>query len=67
MAQVKIQIDGMSCMHCAGRVQKALDELDGVSVAKVEVGSAEVTFDESKLTRAQIDAAITASGYKVMA
>jgi Cu+-exporting ATPase len=31
----KIYIEGMSCMHCAGRVDKALSSLDGVT--KVDV------------------------------
>ena len=31
----EIVIDGMSCMHCAAKVEKALASLHGVSDAKV--------------------------------
>ena len=32
-----ILIEGMSCHHCSGRVEKALRELDGVKVESVSV------------------------------
>ncbi|MEJ2323377.1 MAG: cation transporter, partial [Nitrospirota bacterium] len=28
-------IEGMSCMHCVGRVKKFIDELDGVTESDV--------------------------------
>lgn len=65
MAQARIMIDGMSCMHCVGRVKQALDALEGVSEANVEIGSVAVTFDESKVSEADIEAAIEKSGYKI--
>ena len=33
----EIGIDGMSCMHCAAKVEKALASLHGVTDAKVEL------------------------------
>ena len=30
-------IDGMMCMHCAARVTKALDAIDGVKETKIEL------------------------------
>ncbi len=33
----EIGIDGMNCMHCAAKVEKALASLHGVSDAKVEL------------------------------
>ena len=65
MAQVKIMIDGMSCLHCVGRVKSALDALAGVSDSVVQPGSAAITFDESKVSQADLEAAIEKSGYKV--
>jgi copper ion binding protein len=65
MAQAKIMIEGMSCMHCVGRVKQFIDELDGVTESDVQIGSADVTFDESKLSQADIEAAVEKSGYKV--
>ena len=67
MARVTIKIDGMSCMHCVGHVKKALDGLAGVNSAEVSVGSEVVDYDGSKLTRAQIEQAITKAGYKIAA
>jgi len=42
-----IKINGMSCMHCQARVEKALNALEGVQ-AKVDLGKkqAEVTLSE---------------------
>lgn len=65
MAQVKINIDGMSCMHCVGRVKQYIDALGGVKESDVQIGSATVTFDESKVSQADIEAAIVKSGYRV--
>ena len=67
MIEIKIKIEGMSCMHCAGRVKQAIMGLAGVSGANVEVGSASVKFDETKLSRQDIEAAIKKAGYKVAA
>lgn len=67
MTETKIKIEGMSCMHCVGRVKQAILGLAGVSEANVEVGSASVKFDETKLSRQDIETAIKKSGYKVAA
>ncbi len=65
MSTAKISIEGMSCMHCVSRVKQALEGLDGVSDCDVQVGSATVTYDEGRLSRADLEAAITKAGYKV--
>jgi Cu+-exporting ATPase len=41
-----IKIEGMSCSHCTARVKKAIEALDGVSVADVSLDDkqAKVTF-----------------------
>ncbi len=65
MAQVNIEIEGMSCMHCVSRVKQYVDALEGVTESDVHIGSATVTFDESKVSQADIEAAIVKSGYKI--
>ena len=65
MQQATLQIDGMSCGHCVAGVQKALTGLEGVNVKSVSVGSATIQYDESRVSGAQIDAAIDAAGYTV--
>lgn len=65
MSEAIIHIDGMSCQHCVMRVKKAIEELPGVGSASVEIGQANVTFDESKVSRQAIDDAIIKAGYKL--
>jgi copper ion binding protein len=65
MKEETVKISGMSCAHCVTAVKKALEELDGVKGAEVEIGSAKVSFDESRVTRADMEQAIVKSGYKV--
>lgn len=43
-----VKIKGMSCQHCAKAVTKALDEIDGVKDAKVDLAKGEATFEETK-------------------
>jgi len=33
----RILIEGMSCHHCTGRVERALNEIDGVTVESISV------------------------------
>jgi copper ion binding protein len=63
MEHLSIKIDGMSCGHCVARVEKALQKLDGVSVNRVEVGSADVFYDPAKTPFARIREAIDDAGY----
>lgn len=67
MAEVVIRIEGMSCQHCVMRVKKALDSLSGITESNVEIGSAAIKYDESKITRENINSAIEKAGYKVVA
>lgn len=59
-------IEGMMCMHCQGRVEKALNALDGVTATvNLEAKTATVTCaegtDDAALTKAVTDA-----GYEVV-
>jgi copper chaperone CopZ len=65
MTEITLNIDGMSCMHCVGRVKKAIDAVAGVKSSDVEVGKAVVSFDESKTNAEAISKTVTAAGYKV--
>lgn len=59
------KIDGMSCGHCVMSVQKNLSKLR-LNELKVNIGSADVDYDENKVTENEIIKAIEASGYKVI-
>jgi copper chaperone len=56
---------GMSCQHCVASVQKALDAVEGVTSAEVAVGSARVTYDESRTDRDTITGAVHNAGYTI--
>ena len=60
-----IRIEGMSCQHCVMRVKKALEGLNGVTTLNVTVGQAEVSFDESKVQKKDIEDTIVKAGYKI--
>ena len=45
MQQVHFAITGMSCGHCVAAVSRALEQVPGVSVLGVSVGSATIGVD----------------------
>jgi len=61
----KIKIEGMSCGHCIIAVQKSLARLKLEKIG-VEIGSAEVEYDESNLDEKELIKAIEDAGYKVV-
>ncbi len=66
-APMTLKIDGMSCMHCAARVEKALLGVDGVKTAKVDLDNASATVTGDNLDAAALAKAVTAAGYSVSA
>lgn len=56
-------IDGMSCGACVRGVTSVLSRLKGVTSKHVEVGSAEVSFDDAHASPTKIAEALTAAGY----
>ena len=62
-----LKIDGMMCMHCSGRVQKALEAIDGVESAAVshETGTAVVTLSK-EVADDVLKKAVTEAGYTVI-
>lgn len=60
-----LKIEGMSCKHCSASVQKALEAVDGVKKAVVDLEgkSATVTAKDS-VTRASLIAAVEGAGFK---
>lgn len=67
MTDTMMLIEGMSCMHCAMRVKKAIEALSGIDSVNVEVGKADVHYDESLASKSDIEAAIIKAGYKIKA
>ncbi|OIQ59020.1 copper chaperone CopZ [Moorella thermoacetica] len=67
MAEVTLQVEGMSCNHCKMSVEKALKNLDGVTAATVDLGAstAHVTYDSSRVDIEAMKKAISDAGYEV--
>ena len=60
-----MKIEGMMCAHCSGRVEKALNDLPGVTATvNLEAGTATVNGDvaDDVLTKAVTDAGYTVVG-----
>jgi copper chaperone len=66
MTQQVIEIGGMTCGHCMSRVRDALTAIPGVTVDRMKVGQATVSFDESATDAATIEKAIEDAGYDVL-
>lgn len=61
-----LKIEGMSCGHCTGRVEKALNELDGVSaVVSLDEKSATVSLAKDVSDETLIKT-VTDAGYEVV-
>ncbi|WP_241434074.1 heavy-metal-associated domain-containing protein [Listeria riparia] len=68
MAKLVLEVEGMSCEHCEKRVREAIESVEGVqqAVISLEVGTAEVTYDEGKEVKDNIAEAVDEAGYEVV-
>lgn len=66
MTQETIKVEGMSCMHCQMRVKKAVEAVEGVQKADVNLQTKQVTvdFEEGKKNLEKVKAAIRENGYE---
>jgi copper chaperone len=65
MKNQHIEIGGMTCGHCVMNVRKELNKIAGISVKEVKIGSADIEFDDLKVSYQQIHEAIEAAGYTI--
>ncbi len=64
--KMEVMIDGMMCSHCSGRVEKVLNEIEGVSATvNLEEKKAYITCDDA-VSKEQIKIAIENAGYTVI-
>ena len=62
---VTLKVDGMMCKMCAARVQKALEAVDGVSKATVDLeGKCAMATVKEGVDRQSLVKAVTDAGYK---
>lgn len=63
---IRLPIQGMTCASCAGRVERALNQLPGVEAAVNLVGeTAEVDYDPARIGPERLVAAVEQAGYDV--
>lgn len=65
MKSETLKIEGMSCNHCVMAVKKELMKLN-VEVKNIQIGIAEVSYDENSVSRDTIIQAVDEAGYKVI-
>lgn len=67
MATNVYQVKGMSCDHCKHAVESALQGLQGVEKATVDLGRGEVSVEfTSPVSLSEIAAAIDDAGYELV-
>lgn len=61
----KFEVKGMHCASCSAIVEKTIGELDGVKSVAVSLllNTAEVEYDEDKISPKQIAKAVKAAGF----
>ncbi|GGL71590.1 heavy metal translocating P-type ATPase [Halocalculus aciditolerans] len=64
----KFTVPDMDCPSCAGKVENALDTIDGVATYQTQptTGKVVVTYDQSRVTADEITRAIEDAGYEVI-
>ena len=61
-----IHVEGMSCQHCVQHVKSALESIEGVSSAKVDLDSkTAVIKSSSEISNSKIEEAVKDAGYEV--
>lgn len=62
--EITLKVEGMSCGHCVGRVQKALADTPGVLEASVDLEQGRATVHAAgEVDAAQLISAVEKAGY----
>lgn len=66
MKEIKLKIEGMHCTGCSNRLEKVLNNTEGVEKATVsfEEKQATITYDENQIDIASIKQIIQDAGFK---
>ena len=66
MREIKLKIEGMHCAGCSNRLEKILNDVDGVESAKVslEEKSADIKYNEEEVELNKILQEIEDAGFK---
>ena len=64
MATVQLELEGMTCAACAARIDKALNQLDGVDASvNLATEKAAVRYDDGKVALDDLVRAVEGAGY----
>lgn len=61
-----IYIEGMTCTHCTGRVEKALNAVEGVTVKRVSVDDKSALIEVENISDDLLKAIVEEVGYDVV-
>ena len=66
MKEVKLNIEGRHCTGCSTRLEKVLNNVDGVEDAKVslEEKKADIKYDETQVSEKELIEAVEDAGFK---
>ena len=69
MARTTLDVTGMTCDHCAHTVKSALEDVQGVRSARVDLsgGKAVVDYDEGRTEPRELTTAVADAGYQAAA
>ena len=63
--KLNLKIDGMGCEHCVKSVREALEEIKGIKVLDVKIGSAEVEAENDNILN-EIKEKLDDAGYDLV-
>jgi len=64
--KISLDVQGMTCMHCAGNVKKAVESVAGISGVSVDLEGKKVEFEVNEEDNiGKVKEAIVGAGYTV--
>ena len=68
MKKIKLNIEGMHCTGCSTRLEKVLNNVDGVESAKVslEEKKADIKYDETQVSEKELIEVVEDAGFKTI-
>ena len=67
MAELTLNVEGMTCDHCVRAVTEAVTELDGVDHVNVDLDQGRVEVQGGAVDESAVRAAIVDAGYEPVA
>ena len=65
---IRLNISGMTCVNCQNKIKKTLNHTKGIISASVSYNNAtaDIVYDEERISRKEIIAAVESLGYEVI-